>query len=188
MVYHATAAGPPRSEPSTPGGAGSLSCSGPAPEDIHGPVGAPLLDCQRGVVPKTRALSHYPGDTYSEKADHSNLNRSPGGVPVYRPGLRKKPGRDPGLYAPQPPAIPIAPLQGRVKIPRLHRERDRMAPVSRAAGPRQFPLRPYRRGRNVLQYVEAVPDAWAHRAPASEKCYARGRPRRSRKTPGRGYI
>src|SRR5450830_795777 len=28
-------------------------------------------------------------------------------------------------------------------MPRPHRERDRMAPVSRATGPRQFPLRPY---------------------------------------------
>jgi hypothetical protein len=28
-------------------------------------------------------------------------------------------------------------------MPRPHRERDRMAPVSRSTGPRQFPLHPY---------------------------------------------
>ena len=42
-----------------------------------------------------------------------------------------------------PPPGQNARLRGGVKIPRTHRERDRMAPVSRATGTRQFPLRPY---------------------------------------------
>src|SRR5450759_1634942 len=46
------------------------------------------------------------------------------------------------VHAGPPPNL-NARLQGGVKIPRPHRERDRMAPVSRATDPRQFPLRPY---------------------------------------------
>src|SRR5450756_45305 len=42
-----------------------------------------------------------------------------------------------------PPPGQNARQLGGVKIRRPHRERDRMAAVSRAAGPRQFPLRPY---------------------------------------------
>src|SRR5450759_199176 len=47
------------------------------------------------------------------------------------------------VHAGPPPNL-NARLRGGVKIPRPHRERDRMAPVSRAPGPRQFPLRPYK--------------------------------------------
>src|ERR1039458_1774363 len=43
----------------------------------------------------------------------------------------------------RPPPGQNARLRGGVKMPRPHRERDRMALVSRASGPRQFPLRPY---------------------------------------------
>lgn len=42
-----------------------------------------------------------------------------------------------------PPTDQNARLRDGVKTPRPRRERDRMASVSRAAGPRQFPLRPY---------------------------------------------
>ena len=35
-----------------------------APKHIHGAVGAPLLDGQRGLVLKARALSHYSGDAF----------------------------------------------------------------------------------------------------------------------------
>jgi len=69
-----------------------LGCSGPVPEDVYGTVGAPFLDGQRGVVPEARALSHYSGDTYSEKAENSNLNRRPDRMPVYGAESRKKPG------------------------------------------------------------------------------------------------
>src|ERR1017187_6916871 len=41
------------------------------------------------------------------------------------------------------PAAQNARLRAGVKMNRPHRERDRMAPVSRSTGPRQFPLRPY---------------------------------------------
>ena len=44
-----------------------------------------------------------------------------------------------------PPPGQNARQLGGVKMPRPHRERDRMAPVSRATGPRQFLLRPYNR-------------------------------------------
>ena len=39
-----------------------LGCSCTAPEKVHGAVRAPLLDGQGGLVPKTRALSHYSGE------------------------------------------------------------------------------------------------------------------------------
>jgi len=41
-----------------------LGCPGPASEEVNGAVGAPLLDCQRRLIPKTRALSHYSGDAF----------------------------------------------------------------------------------------------------------------------------
>ena len=40
-------------------------------------------------------------------------------------------------------------LRGGVKIPRPHRERDRMAPVSRSTAPRQFSLHPYKAWKNA---------------------------------------
>src|SRR5450759_5089220 len=60
-------------------------------EDVHGAVGAPLLDCQRRLIPKTRALSHYSGEPSWKRADYSNLDRRPDRMPVYGAGLRKKP-------------------------------------------------------------------------------------------------
>jgi len=98
--------GPPRSQTSARG----LGCSGPASEDVDGAVRAPLLDGQRGLVPKARALSHYSGEPSWKRTDYSNLDRRPDRMPVYGAESRKKPGGDSGLYAPQPPAIPIAPL------------------------------------------------------------------------------
>ena len=47
-----------------PGGAGALSCSSAVSEYVYGAVGAPLLDGQRRVVQKARALSHYSGDAF----------------------------------------------------------------------------------------------------------------------------
>ena len=41
---------------------GSLGCSGPAPEEVDGSVRPPFLHRERGLVPKTRALSHYSGE------------------------------------------------------------------------------------------------------------------------------
>jgi hypothetical protein len=40
--------------------------SGPSstPKNVNGAVRAPFLDGQRGVVPETRALSHYSGDAF----------------------------------------------------------------------------------------------------------------------------
>jgi hypothetical protein len=46
-------------------------------KDVHSAVEAPFLDGERGLVPKARALSHYFGDTFSEKADYSNLSGRP---------------------------------------------------------------------------------------------------------------
>src|ERR1035438_32054 len=51
-------------------------------------------------------------------------------------------GRPRGRHEGPPPGQ-NARLRGGVKIPRPHRERDRMAPVSRPTPPRQSPLRPY---------------------------------------------
>jgi len=68
-----------------------LGCPGAVPEDVHGAVGAPLPDGQRRLVPEARALSHYSGDTFLEKAENSNLNRRPDRMPVYGAGLTEKP-------------------------------------------------------------------------------------------------
>ena len=46
----------------------------------------------------------------------------------------------------RPPNGQNARLRAGVKMNRPHRERDRIAPVSRATASRQFPLRPYRKG------------------------------------------
>ena len=60
-------------------------------KDVHGAVGAPLLDGQRRLIPKARALSHYSGEPLWKKADYSNLDRRPDRMPVYGAGLRKRP-------------------------------------------------------------------------------------------------
>lgn len=49
----------------------------------------------------------------------------------------------PGSAYGRPPSRQNARLRAGIKVPRPHRERDRMAPVSRSAAPRQFPFRPY---------------------------------------------
>src|ERR1019366_4251321 len=84
-------AGPPRSEPST----FPLGCSRTTPEDVNGAVRAPFLHPERGLVPQTRALSHYSGEPSWKKADYPNLNRRPARMPVYGAGLRMKPGARP---------------------------------------------------------------------------------------------
>ena len=45
-----------------------LSCPSAFPEDVNGAVRAPLLDGQRGLVPKTRALSHYSGEPSGKRS------------------------------------------------------------------------------------------------------------------------
>jgi hypothetical protein len=86
------------------------SCPSTPPEDIHGAVRTPLLDGQGGLVPKARALSHYSGEPSWKRADYSNLNRCPDRMPVCGPGSGRNRRRAAGVYAPQSPAIPIAPL------------------------------------------------------------------------------
>src|SRR5450759_3257521 len=46
-------------------------------EDVHGAVGAPLLDCQRRLIPKTRALSHYSGEPLISPANRFPVCGSP---------------------------------------------------------------------------------------------------------------
>ena len=52
-------------------------------------------------------------------------------MPVYGPGLRRKPRANSGLYAPEPPAIPIAPLQ--VLVPFVFRSASHAATANAVA-------------------------------------------------------
>src|SRR5664280_320553 len=60
--------------------------------------------------------------SFREKVDYSNLNRRPARMPVCGAGPRRNRGHDSGLYAPQPPATPIAPLQVAILHPEVPRK------------------------------------------------------------------
>ena len=55
----------------------------------HTPPAIPIAPLQ---VPKTRALSHYSGDTFLKKADYSNLDGRPERMPVCKADFEKQLG------------------------------------------------------------------------------------------------
>src|ERR1035437_9296915 len=106
------------------------------------------------MVPDDRALSHPPDARLLGNDSEGCRECGYGTVsrPSGEPGLgdsRAEPllrGRLLGkgrLLEPKSLSRQNARLRAGIKMPRPHRERDRMAPVSRSTAPRQFPLHPY---------------------------------------------
>ena len=102
-----------------------------------------MRDCLTVILGLLARREPLPGSLGPPRAQEGG--KSQGGRTAADSLARNAVSRRSGRVHEGPPPGQNARQLGGVKMPRPHRERDRMAPVSRATGPRQFLLRPYNR-------------------------------------------